>query len=406
MLPLKFAIARAEAVKTIIRNLRECEFPYDHSRQALKQVENIFEDIITYLCDAETSEDPDIWKIACSESLNSLFNYLPLLGFILRSTNVRNAFELHGPLLRLSRSLLGPDTKLLISSEWDYSPMTYSDIPGMADFVLLGFPSTESSNPLLVPLSGHELGHGIWNKDNLSHLYQDKVTDLIRIEIIENQWDTFKDLYEIAESPDEFWAQLFALSYIAPSTAWAMKQAEESFCDLVGLNIFGTAFLHSFTYLLFPGDGSRQFEYPTTKTRFENLIETATSLGISLPDYNDSIFQDELFLFEASEAFQFQLKMADFALENIIGELADNAKAKVNSVGIAVPDETKISAIRKAIDQTVPGKDSLNLGNLLNAAWSAYVDGTLWIEHKHLPLQTKDGNLKQVILKSIEVLEI
>ena len=33
----------------------------------------------------------------CGEALLGLFSYLPLLGFILRSTNVRNAFEVYGP---------------------------------------------------------------------------------------------------------------------------------------------------------------------------------------------------------------------------------------------------------------------------------------------------------------------
>ena len=71
------------------------------------------------------TESPDSVLSPCIVSLEVLFTYVPLLGLILRSTNTRNAFEAYAPLLRLARKILGKDTKLIISSEWDYSPYVY-----------------------------------------------------------------------------------------------------------------------------------------------------------------------------------------------------------------------------------------------------------------------------------------
>ena len=118
----------------------------------------------------DDSSNPEVVKQQCALGLRALFIYLPLSGFILRSTNNRNAFEVHGPLLRLAGSILEPGvikkdfkTRLLLSSEWDYSPLL-ALYPALPDFVLIGLPAPESANPLLLPLAGHELGHLVWMK--------------------------------------------------------------------------------------------------------------------------------------------------------------------------------------------------------------------------------------------------
>jgi hypothetical protein len=114
----------------------------------------------------DVKSHPTVVLQQCGLSLNALFVAMPLAGFLVRSTNVRNAFELYRPLLRLARDLLEPTvtpdqrrTRLVLSSEWEYSPLSYSELPDLPGVVLIGLPAPESSNPLLVPLAGHELGH-------------------------------------------------------------------------------------------------------------------------------------------------------------------------------------------------------------------------------------------------------
>lgn len=126
---IESSLRRIDATIHTIQTLKDSEFPYSHSEEALLEVEKIFSVTRRALTQARDSNDEINKKQISEEALKRLFIYIPLLGFILRSTNVRNAFEIHGPLLRLSQSLLGDKTKLVLSSEWEYSPMTYSSVP-------------------------------------------------------------------------------------------------------------------------------------------------------------------------------------------------------------------------------------------------------------------------------------
>lgn len=159
----EYSVSRLKGVLEEIGRLKESEFPYQHSQDALDRIEKLFISHKTRLESLAPDKKPAIVQQFCSAALTDLFKYLSFLGFILRSTNVRNAFEVYGPLLRLSRKVLGLDTKQILSSEWEYSPFTYRPIAELPGFVLIGFPAPESSNPLLIPLAGHELGHTIDN---------------------------------------------------------------------------------------------------------------------------------------------------------------------------------------------------------------------------------------------------
>jgi len=183
----EYSISRLDGVLEEIGRLKESEFPYVHSRDALARIEQLFLSHKATLGGLPPDKNPAIVQRFCSSALTDLFKYLAFLGFILRSTNVRNAFEVYGPLLRLSQLILGPDTKLILSSEWeDYSPFTYRPIAELPNFVLIGFPAPESSNPLLIPLAGHELGHTIWNVRDLSSKYKKRIEEKIIAEIREH----------------------------------------------------------------------------------------------------------------------------------------------------------------------------------------------------------------------------
>lgn len=155
MLSLEFSPARVRAFLDEITKLEASDFPYPHSKQALLSIERVFEEFLGHLEKLDKDSDPQTIRAACVAEVSGLFDYLPILGFILRSTNTRNAFETYGPVLRLCQKILGPNTKLLISSEWEYSPFTYTRVTHLPNFVLIGLPAHESSNPLLLPLAGH-----------------------------------------------------------------------------------------------------------------------------------------------------------------------------------------------------------------------------------------------------------
>jgi len=156
---VNYAKQRYEAAIKEIEQLEQSEFPYAHIRDVLLDLKKLFQDQRNELNKLTPKSTPLIAKNACSQSLTYLFDYSPVLGFILNATNVRNSFEIYAPLLRLARCLLGSDTKLLLSSEWEYSPFVYLPTNELPKCVIIGVPAFESTNPLLISLAGHELGH-------------------------------------------------------------------------------------------------------------------------------------------------------------------------------------------------------------------------------------------------------
>ena len=406
---IDFTIRKIEAVKNTISKIKECEFPYVHSKEAVINIETIFDDLANNLESVKNLSNKELVPDICSRSLEKLYECLPLLGFILRSTEVRNAFEIHGPLLRLSQKILGNDTKLVISSEWDYYPYMYHNIPGMQGYVLIGLPSSESSNPLLIPLAGHELGHGLWFKNNLEseNCYGNKLTNIVIQEIMDNHWNIFAEINHITVQKDSFsWEDTSNLSKIASATAWVKKQAEESFCDFVGLYIFGVSFLYAFSYLLAPGDTYKKIMYPDNQTRYRNLLYATKKYSLVFNDYDESIFQKEIDMNNLSEEIKFQLMIANIALTKIIDELIDEAKKLLDQIEITSPDKSKIDEIKRHFIATVPSRKSGGVSNILNAAWDSFLDDQLWSQQNHLRNEDKYSKLKELILKSIEIFEL
>lgn len=142
VLSLDFARSLLLAFLDEAERLIEAEFPYSYSEEALNRIRRLFERKLKLLEQLDEQSDPGTVQQECALALRDLFNYVPLVGFILRSTNVRNAFEVFGPLLRLARNVLESQvardqrkTRLVLSSEWDYSPFIYPIIPALPGFV-------------------------------------------------------------------------------------------------------------------------------------------------------------------------------------------------------------------------------------------------------------------------------
>ena len=54
----------------------------------------------------------------------------------------------------------------------------------------------------------------------------------------------------------------------------------------------------------------------------------------------------------------------------------------------------------------VPAQHSKSLSNILNAAWMAYEDKSLWKSIMEEPGRQKEQILKDLILKNIEIFEV
>ncbi len=353
-----------QRVKEFLREVSrvgESEFPYDQSKEALTKLRRIFKARLRLLAQYDGQSDPGLVKDQCAIVWNYLWNYLPLLGFILRSTNVRNSFEIHAPLLRLARRVLEPNeqykdckTKLVLSSEWDYSPLIYSNIKHIKNFVLMGIPAPESSNPLLLPLAGHELGHLLWSKENLYDQLYPKAENLV-IDEITHDLGRFQTVFglmgktevDVTSDPD-------LVPLYTPSIRWLLAQAEESFCDFVGLRIFGWSYLKAHSYLLAPKlSMARSERYPNIATRAKNLEKASNSYKVELEPGFASMFEDDEEPFVASPDL-YRLSIADKSLDNLIDELITEANELITAVGISPPTEEILNKILSKYKNVVP----------------------------------------------------
>lgn len=393
MLPLRFAIERIESVLDEISRLKDSDFPYEHSKDGLRLIEKIFEERLASLRSLTPENSQFVVFNACSEAQFETFVNLPLLGFILRSTNVRNSFEIFGPLLRLARDVLGPETKLIVSSEWDFSPHVYPPNSRLPHFVLLGLPASESPNPLLVPLAGHELGHTAWHLKKLSQKHTKSLADAIQQEA-KAQEARYRDLF--GSGVDD---SLFANRILAPANDWALRQAEESFCDFLGLRIFGESYLYAFGYIATPSAMARSVLYPSITDRVKNLLNAADRFGIAAPDDFDSWFLKQPDPKDRKE--KFLVELADGATSASVDSLVAQADEIASNAGLPHRNEDLIERVLRAFKLMTPASQIGDLISILNAAWKGYNDPTLW---QHLSVD-KSMVLNELVLKSIEILE-
>ena len=405
---LNYAIGRIESILASIKQLEGAEFPYQDSQDALHTIQRFFERQLNDLKALDENTSPYVVKQKCSFSLMDLFRCLPLLGFILRSTNVRNAFEIFGPLRNTARAVLEPEaevqertTKLLLSSEWGYSPVTYHEISDLPGFVLIGLPAPESSNPLLIPLSGHELGHSVWARRRFKQYFRPDIQKRI-LAYIKTHWKEYQALFPSVSSPAELDTILFARQTWLRALHWALKQAEESFCDFVGISIYGTSYLRAFAYLLSPNVSSpRSANYPDSMARVRNLVKAANSYEFEpTKDYED-MFRDRPPQ-QLRPEDKFRLSAADYALEKTVDGLISKAEEFVSLSGVLKPDGDGIKSIYERYKLVVPAEKCRSLADILNAAWEAYEDRGLW---SSMPDVAKDKNrvIRDLVLKNIEM---
>lgn len=390
--------------------LSESEFPHNDSHAALDLVRILFEQKLAHLDHFNDKSHPSVVKQECRVALEALFSYLPLLGFVLRSTNVRNAFEAFGPIRRLAGTLLAPhpypgsrsSIHLLLSSEWDYSPFVYDAIPGLPNFLMIGLPAPESSNPLLLPLAGHELGHALWRTNGLAREIQPQVKAAV-IAAIGDRWSEYTQLFGPVASPDELITNLYELEKWEPASAWTLAQAEETFCDFAGLLLFGASFFNAFAYLLSPAFGRRALTYPPLLERALNLVWAAQANGIASPISYADLFdsEDDPTL---SRRDTFRLSIADAALKATREFLLRRAQELIGAAGLALPTSEQVDAAFSSFERVVPAEGAVSVVAILNAAWIAFDKEDLW---KELPdvFRQRDLVLRELTLKSLEILE-
>ena len=407
-----YACKRIEATLAEIERLKEGDFPYGHSQEALYKICQVYEGDLHQLDSLNDQNDVATVNRACAIALSNMFRYLPLLGFVLRSTNLRNAFEVYRPLLDLASDVLEPGvpkpnrkTRLLLSSEWEYSPFIYKEVSTLLDFVLIGLPAPESSNPFLLPMAGHELGHRVWAKKQLTTTLKVGVEQEVQ-RLIFSRWNEFQQVVHpqtVAVAPTA--SDLFVLESIDWTSSITRLQAEESFCDLLGLRIFGVSYLYAFAYLLSPTLlGQRSLIYPNILKRVTNLLDATREYQIIAPTNYISMFEDQREP-NLTKKEQFLLSIADMALTALVPTLIQFANQAIVEAGVVNVSDAEAQRIYARLQLMVPAEKSKSLADILNAGWLAYNNVSLWSDVV-TDTKLRSLTLKELVLKNIEVFEI
>jgi hypothetical protein len=110
------------------------------------------------------------------------------------------------------------------------------------------------------------LGHSVWAHYKLAQSFTAKVEDEV-VQAIQARLTDYQQLFGTGIKPGDLTTNLFARETWRLAAEWCLSQAEESFCDFIGVRIFGASYLHAFAYLLAPSFGTRAIEYPGIETR-------------------------------------------------------------------------------------------------------------------------------------------
>jgi hypothetical protein len=263
-----FCVEKIDSAISMVERLLDGDYPHPDSKEALTRILSVYHADRDLLLSIDASAEQDTILEYCRRVNINLVRFKAFLGLLLRSSNIRNAFELYFPMKILSLELLEQPTAVVLSSEWNFSPYTYPvALAELPEFIFIGIPASESHNPLIFPLAGHELGHVVWRRKGAKVDF-----DLtIRMEIIrlyKEKWTRFRKAFDPSPvDSNSLETDLFLRGIWGQSYRLAQRQLEEVFCDYVGIYVFGQSFLHSFRYLIAPSLGYYRSEnYPRLTT--------------------------------------------------------------------------------------------------------------------------------------------
>ncbi|MBM0207633.1 hypothetical protein JNW90_35140 [Micromonospora sp. STR1s_5] len=404
MLDVEFAKQKVGSVLAQIQQLKSSEFPYAEPDAALDLLRAIYEAELTRLNSIDATTDPRIRQQACAQANVQVATYYDVLGFILRSTNVRNAFETYDPLLALCKRVYGSEAKLILSSEWAFSPFTYpAVVRDLPDLMFIGLPSTEASNSLIVPLAGHEIGHSVWRKPSrspalasLDRALQDALTQNYHA-----NWPDFQRIFKVKDPKEDLLSTLFLRGIWTQSYKLAARQTEELFCDILGSRLFSEGFLYSFIYLISPNLGERPANYPSLSARIKALSAASVAFGVPMPHNFAGYFSDPPKQLSQPEAFV--LRMADSASDQMIGDLVKAVK-DIAPDGPYLPSDRERDRILRHFCSLSPAMGAKSLGDIINAGWQIRLDWTKWSQFEFSPA-VQDAVLNDLVFKTMEVME-
>lgn len=450
-----YTLLRVEAALRQLDATLDQQFPYRDAEQVVLRIKEIWTENRDLLL-RTSAQLIEVSAAQCFRVLGDLRYYLPILGYVARSASVRHTFEPYGPLKLMASKLLCPDggnpddfsIGLVLSSTWDYTPQTTRQLKDLPDFVFIIVPGCEATNPLLLPLAGHELGHAVWERDNVRKRFWDEYANRVTDFLFQSRADFPTVDADIGDERDpkeirKILEETTKNESYANACRLVSSQLEELFCDFVGLYLFGSAFLYAFTYFLSPDfPAERSPKYPTVHSRLKQLSMAHEMFSEKwggdcfppLPNVEGDFWP------RPSDHQNISIKQNDqhrkllqSGVDQIALDLAPQLVGEILRLGER-PGWTDIRAAntKSRCDEIcttdyrwlVPAENSLGIGNIVNAGWEVATNSDFWETHPFLGrteeekrLETRDPEsavlarekrrqaLHELLLKNIEVLE-
>jgi hypothetical protein len=389
-------------IQRTIDGLLDGDFPLSAGRNALLKLRDVFAELDSKLNRASRLRDADSLRQIASNINLKMYQALPILGFILRSTNVRNAFELVEPLQAIADVTLQGKPQLLLSSEWDYVPFAYpQSLEDLRSFVLIGLPASEAASALLLPLAGHEIGHAVWRNlgigGSVAVTLQHRCEDLYSNDM-RNFQRAFPDY-----GPKDIVARDILPTAIAESVEYGVRQAEEIFCDLFAYAVFGASYLHAFAYIVAPGSGrNHDPNYPSNETRISVVSEIADTEGVQLPTRAELNFASETRSGDAR--YRFIVRKAEDSVAAIKEGLWNRVSETVTKSKLRRPSQTLATRHFNDFRIGIPAHEPKCLGDIINAGWLRYAEIVRSAGDPSKASEQLD-HLNEMLLKTVEVLE-
>jgi hypothetical protein len=193
------------------------------------------------------------------------------------------------------------------------------------------------------------------------------------------------------------------IDVISQIVGLSLSQIEETFCDAVGMHLFGASYAFAFHYLLAPSlGGTRAIQYPPLSVRAQNIEGLAgldfNQIGLSnysaeFRDRQPSLTQPDTFIVLAADEIAQQMATSTYQL----------AKQTVTSKAPQfVPERAAQDEILAMFRHGVPANAPRSMSDILNAGW-------MYVTQQKDTFDESDRSLiewaSELILKSLEVLE-
>ncbi len=394
-------VTKLRRLEAQINSASLADYAYADGQAALTILQGRTRSAIARIRDTE-SLSPTTLNSVLRDANFLLIRATYIIGIIVRSTSVRNGFELYAPFLDICHKLLGDDARLILSSEWQYVPFTYpQSLQELPNFVIIGLPASESDNVLIFPSAGHELGHSVWIKHALATILGPIIISYIDEAFLQARSEIELN-FQIPRTAD-FEQDMFVQMVKSSVFKSAIAQTEEYFSDFLGMILFGESYLHAFEFLIAPQlSGARSSSYPDTHRRSKVISDYAlTKLGITIDAYSDSFISDQP---PATAQDKLILRLADVVTERVLEQTYSTALGVVTDAKVSTPTAAQTQVVEKDFVQGVPFDGDAAIGDLINAAWHIYksMEQAVFTKQGREP----DEYLSDLVLKSAEIHEI